>query len=96
MTYEEALNTKQNWTPIQARNDLERYLLRGELPAAKAFALGMQALEKQIPTKPKIKKFVKTNGFELRCPNDDCGAVLQSDSPCCKYCGQALDWSDTE
>ena len=55
-----------------------------------------EAVEKQIAKRPKIKKFAKINGFELRCPNDDCGAVLQSDSPCCRYCGQALDWSDIE
>lgn len=55
-----------------------------------------EALEKQIQKRPKIKSFPKINGFELRCPNGDCEAVLQSDSPCCKYCGQALDWSDVE
>lgn len=54
----------------------------------------VNALKKQIPKKPKFKKSVKSQTFELRCPN--CGAVLQSDSPHCKYCGQALDWSDTE
>ena len=52
------------------------------------------ALEKQIPKKPIIKKSCKVNAFALRCPN--CEAVLQSDSPHCRYCGQALDWSDTE
>ena len=55
-----------------------------------------EAVKKQILKRPKIKKFVKINGFDLRCPNDDCEAVLQSDSPCCRYCGQALDWSDVE
>ena len=56
--------------------------------------MSKQALEKQIPKKPTIKKSVKVNAFTLRCPN--CEAVLQADSPCCRYCGQALDWSDTE
>lgn len=56
--------------------------------------LAISALEKQIPKKPTIKKSVKVNAFTLRCPN--CEAVLQADSPCCRYCGQALDWSDTE
>ena len=60
-----------------------------------ACEIACKAMEKQIPKRPKIKKFDKVNGFDLRCPNDDCGAVLQSDSPCCRYCGQALDWSDT-
>ncbi len=51
MTYEQALNINQNWTAEQAFNDLERYLLRGEKPAVKAVAIGMQALKKQIPNK---------------------------------------------
>ena len=55
-----------------------------------------EAVGKQMPKRPKIKKLNKITCFELRCPNDDCGAVLQSDSPCCRYCGQALDWCDTE
>lgn len=49
MTYEQALNFDQKWTAKQAFNDLERYLLRQEPPAMKAVALGMQALEKQMP-----------------------------------------------
>ena len=61
-----------------------------------AVEIAKNAIEKQILKRPKIKSFPKTNGFELRCPNGDCGAVLQSDSPYCRYCGQALDWSDTE
>lgn len=47
MTYKEALEYDQKWTPEQARNDLERYLLRDEPPAYKAVALAMQALEMQ-------------------------------------------------
>lgn len=47
MTYKEALEFDQKWTPEQARNDLERYLLRDEPPAYKAVALAMQALEMQ-------------------------------------------------
>ena len=57
-----------------------------------AISNAVEALEKQIPKKPTIKKSVKVNAFTLRCPN--CEAVLQADSPCCRYCGQALDWSD--
>ncbi|MBR3972883.1 MAG: hypothetical protein IKJ99_02885 [Oscillospiraceae bacterium] len=47
VTYKEALEFDQKWTPEQARNDLERYLLRDEPPAYKAVALAMQALEMQ-------------------------------------------------
>lgn len=45
------------------------------------------ALEKQIPKKP-----VKTKS-EIVCPT--CRTLVGS-NPYCKYCGQALDWSDTE
>ena len=51
MTYKEALAFDQKWTPEQARNDLERYLLRDEPPAYKAVALAMQALEMQYMKK---------------------------------------------
>lgn len=51
MTYKEALEFDQKWTPEQARNDLERYLLRDEPPAYKAVALAMQALEMQYMKK---------------------------------------------
>ena len=54
----------------------------------------LDALEKRMPKRPIINKSVKVNGFMLYCPNADCEAVLQSDSPCCKYCGQSLYWSD--
>ena len=53
----------------------------------------LDALEKRMPKRPIIKKSIKVNGFMLRCPNAGCEAVLQSDSPCCKYCGQSLDWN---
>lgn len=33
MTIEQALEIKQNWTSEQAKNDLEKLLLRGEQPA---------------------------------------------------------------
>lgn len=51
MTIEQALKIKQNWTAEQARNDLERLLLRDERPANKVIALACKALEKQIPKK---------------------------------------------
>ena len=46
-----------------------------------------KALEKQIPKKP-----VKTRS-EIVCPT--CNTLVGS-SPYCRYCGQAIDWSDTE
>ena len=46
----------------------------------------ISALEKQIPKKPR-----KTR-TEIVCPT--C-ATLVGSSPYCRYCGQKLDWSDT-
>lgn len=49
--------------------------------------IAIEALEKQIPKKP-----TKT-AREIVCPT--CRTLVGS-SPYCRYCGQALDWSDTE
>jgi len=83
----------------KALNDLKRQVEHFENGTEFSYSLpplkvAIKALEKQIPKKPTVKKSCKVNAFTLRCPN--CEAVLQSDSPCCRYCGQALDWSDTE
>ena len=45
MTIEQALKIKQNWTSEQAKNDLEKLLLRGEQPADKVIALACKALK---------------------------------------------------
>ena len=94
MTYEEALNYNQKWTAEQARNDLERYLLRNEPCAYKAIALAMQALEKQMPQKVRFED----DGDALICPRcgfDLMGCVVdaEEDPHYCLVCGQALDWS---
>ena len=57
-----------------------------------------EALEKQMPKKIKL-----WNG-QCACPN--CNKLFGSyaqlktliawEMPCCKWCGQALDWSDTQ
>lgn len=52
-----------------------------------AFETAISALEKQMPKKPR-----KTR-TEIVCPT--C-ATLVGSSPYCRYCGQKLDWSDTE
>lgn len=92
MTIEQALKIKQNWTAEQARNDLERLLLRDERPANKVIALACKALEKQIP-----QTLLLFSDEEICCcPR--CGenaAILQGDNYCFN-CGQALDWSDTQ
>ena len=100
MTIEQALKIKQNWTAEQARNDLERLLLRDEHPANKVIALACKALEKQIPKKVVL-------GYDeqddICCPTCNFGlavvdsykyeSVVYNYCPCCS---QKLDWSDTE
>ena len=90
MTIEQALEIKQTWTSEQAKNDLEKLLLRGEKPADKVVALACKALEKQIPKKPKLDN---DNGiYETEhCPN--CNRQLFPNEHHCR-CGQKLDWSD--
>lgn len=95
MTYEKALEIKQNLTPEQVRNDLERYLLRGELPIVKGVAVAMQALEKQIPKKPILDTIFPSGVQWFRCPVCNHNNVEKTD-PYCHNCGQALDWGDGE
>lgn len=50
-----------------------------------------EALEKQIPKKPKISKsHVKNSKFGI-C---ECGEYIFDHEKYCSKCGQALDWSD--
>lgn len=103
MTYEQALNFNQKWTATQAFNDLERYLLRQEPPAMKAVALGMQALEKQMPQKCAVTTFEDEDEetgkkhtwiFNL-CPACANNIALR-EYEFCPYCGQALKRGDKE
>ena len=102
MTVGEALKIEQNWTAVQARNDLERLLLTGERPANKVIAMGVKALEKQMP-----KKITHEASLYECCTCPKCKNVVDKferfgDSMVrvkynyCHFCGQALDWSDTE
>lgn len=96
MTIEQALKIKQNWTAEQARNDLERLLLTGERPANKVIALACKALDKQIPKKSQKSE----SGMFYICPT--CSKFINRrekshgniNIPHCKWCGQALEWSD--
>ena len=53
----------------------------------KSLDIAISAIEKQMPKKP-----VRTRS-EIVCPT--CNTLVGS-SPYCRYCGQAIDWSDTE
>ena len=58
----------------------------------KANEMAIQALEKQIPKKPKERDCI---GFDtLVCPV--CKGALYLYEPYCDNCGQKLDWSDEE
>jgi hypothetical protein len=95
MTIEQALEIKQNWTFEQAKNDLEKLLLRGEKPADKVVALACKALEKQIPKKP-ISNSHDMFGIKCCiCPVCHCH-VYSTSNDFCHRCGQALDWSDVK
>lgn len=61
---------------------------------AVAFAKAIEALKKQIPKKIKMhgcKEGRMINTISFTCPT--CNEHIYRDN-CCKYCGQALDWSD--
>lgn len=98
MTIEQALKIKQYWTAEQARNDLERWLLRGESPEDKVIALACKALEKQIPRKV---TFGYDEQDDIKCPNCDyvisyMDAYDKGVDKYCSNCGQRLDWGDEE
>ena len=99
MTIEQALEIKQKWSSEQARNDLEKLLLRGEKPADKVVALACKALEKQIPKKGIM--IGDDYSSVLSCPNCrkpivNVWNIAKYEPNYCHYCGQALDWSDVK
>lgn len=60
-----------------------------------AFEIAIEALEKQTPKKP-IDKTLEYDGYYGLC--SCCNKVISEskDFTRCWYCGQALDWSDTD
>lgn len=75
-----------------------------------AYEQAINALEKQIPKKPKTLNYglLIEYGWKYECPNCGCavgnnknlafayGEYLNPYEDYCCSCGQALDWSDTE
>lgn len=86
MTYEEAINVLQDDLVI-AIHDSDGINPEYERNQVESLKAAIFALEKQIPKKP-----VEARN-EIVCPT--CKTLVGS-SPYCRYCGQALDWSDTE
>ena len=63
----------------------------------KANEIAIQALEKQIPMKPKINR-IDSETIYCKCPSCNITTVLYRNCIMnyCKECGQKLDWSDEE
>lgn len=96
MTPEEALNVLSN-TNFSVNNEAEEQKCR---VYQAAFKTAIEALEKQVPKKPKYEDVDNIYGAIKRTCTA-CGDVCMV-SKCakpyehyCRQCGQALDWSDT-
>lgn len=59
------------------------------------YSVAISALEKQIPKKA-IDKTCEYDGYYGLCPCCNKAISEYKDFARCWYCGQALDWSDTE
>ena len=90
MTYEEAI---KHFKSLQKRYTKEH---NGRM--CEKVNLALEALEKQVPKKPIIRKTEDYFGYVkyILCPN--CEKVeFGFNQPCfCELCGQAIDWSDDE
>lgn len=88
---------------------IEKYLLDGyEKPNYKLAEMIMEAVEKQIPKKPKTLHYVPliNSGWKHECPNCGCAIgknknlefaydeYLEPYESNCVNCGQRLDWED--
>lgn len=98
MTYEEAIKVIKNNYPKTAKMVNGRY--KGgfddtESKLGQALNMAIEALEKQIPKKPKGKddNFGISYGI---CPNCDNIVDDWNDNCFCNECGQAIDWEGTE
>lgn len=97
MTYEEALILLRHYLCflVSGRASGKSKL---EYTRFEAFCKAIEALEKQIPKKPIIRKTKDYFGCVkyILCPN--CEIVeFGHEHPCfCKLCGQAIDWEVSE
>lgn len=97
MTYEEARKALEI-----AQQSLAQSYKAGSHLAMEINGLAIEALEKQIPKKPHLRKLHSHEAFGFgknveyfECPNE-CGATVLTCHRYCRNCGQAIDWSDTE
>ena len=90
MTYEEAIKNINTLNAVYGQKDLY------DAEFESALALAIEALEKQIPKKPIIRKTKDYFGYAeyILCPN--CKKVdFGLTQPCfCRLCGQAIAWKE--
>ena len=101
MMYEDALREVLNRV-YRNTDDFEMRISKD------CYKLIIEALEKQIPKKPQYvdtrfrhhgRKISEGSSLDkcYKCPNCNSHIFHIFDSEkCCKYCGQALDWSDND
>lgn len=88
--YKESLIEFKNWVE-------HGYAHNTYMPSSFAINTAVDALEKQIPKKPKVEIYIYPRGYtDARDNSDDllcpcCGESLMEDDHHCK-CGQAIDW----
>ena len=84
-------------TVEEAIDELKRIRHHGTERLIKALEVAISALEKQIPKKPTHEATRYINNTCPYCKNvidniDRCGNRILE--PFCKFCGQAIDWSE--
>lgn len=95
MTNEEALN---HFKSLQ-----KRYTTQHNGVMCEKVKVAIEAIEKQIPNKPKLleNELLLVAGWQYGCPNCGCACgenkyheEVTDAEYYCTQCGQALDWSD--
>ena len=92
MTHEEAIKNINALNAVCGKKDFY------DAEFENALALAIDALKRQIPRKPIIRKTEDYFGYVkyILCPN--CEKVeFGFNQPCfCELCGQAIDWEESE
>ena len=100
MTYEEAIKILHPDTTLMALAEVEYFGgFKGKEAKIKAVdeacVIAYEALEKQIPKKP--KRYIAFDGIERNgCPACSKNEILYAGQKFCSVCGQAIDWSVIE